>query len=91
MCCPVMVNLVYTENHSSSKSPLTAAAVNKTSGRIRKATVHNKEQCFFVVKQSQRQFYSPEASSMERLSNFQRFMTMNDEQYFNSRSIWCKI
>jgi len=34
-----MVNLVCTENHSSSKGPVTTAAVNKTSGRIRKATV----------------------------------------------------
>jgi hypothetical protein len=36
-----MVNLVWTENNSSSKSPVTTAAINKTSGRIRKATVHN--------------------------------------------------
>jgi hypothetical protein len=34
-----MLNLVCSENHSSSKSPVTKAAVNKTSGRIRKATV----------------------------------------------------
>ena len=39
ICGPVMVNLVCSENHSSSKSPVTKAAVNKTSGRIRKAAV----------------------------------------------------
>jgi len=73
MCGPVKVNLVYSENYSSSKGPVTKAAVNKTSGRIRKPLV-SKSNAFFVVKQSQRQFYSPGASNVERLSNFQRFM-----------------
>ena len=39
MCGPVKVNLVYSENCSSSKGPVTTAAVNKTPGRIRKAPV----------------------------------------------------
>ena len=86
MCCPVMVNLVCTENHSSSKSSVTKAAVNKASVRLRKPTV-TKSDAFLVVKRSQRQFYSPKASNVKRLSNFQKFMTMNDEQYFNFRPI----
>ena len=65
MCGPVTVNLVCSENHSSSKSPVTKADVNKTSGRIRKATV-TKSNSFFVVKQSQRQFCSPKASNVEK-------------------------
>jgi len=36
-----MVNLVCSENHSSSKGPVTKATVTKTSGRIRKAPVTN--------------------------------------------------
>jgi hypothetical protein len=43
MCCPVTVNLVCTENHSSSKSPITKAAVNKTSDIIRKALVNKRD------------------------------------------------
>jgi len=39
MCGPVKVNLVYSENCSSSNGSVTKAAVNKTSGRIRKAPV----------------------------------------------------
>ena len=42
-----MVNLVCCENHSSSKDPLTKAAINKTSGRIRKAPV-TKSNAFFL-------------------------------------------
>ena len=38
MCGTVMVNIC-TENHWSWKGPVTTAAVNKTSGRIRKALV----------------------------------------------------
>ena len=39
MCGSVIVNLVGCENHWSSKGPVTTAAVNKTSGRIRKTPV----------------------------------------------------
>jgi hypothetical protein len=39
MCGPVMVNLICSENHCSSKGLVTTAAVNKTSGRIRKTRV----------------------------------------------------
>jgi len=39
MCGPVMVNLVCSENHWRSKGPVTTAAANKTSGRIRKTPV----------------------------------------------------
>jgi hypothetical protein len=38
MCGPVMVNIC-SENHWSWKGPVTTAAVNKTSGRIRKTLV----------------------------------------------------
>jgi len=45
-----MVNLVCCENHSSSKGPVTKAAVNKISGRIRKAHVTKSSAFFFCGK-----------------------------------------
>jgi Tfp pilus assembly protein FimT len=39
MCAPEMVNFICCENHWSSKGPVTTTAVNKRSGRIRKAPV----------------------------------------------------